>query len=488
MRRSAGFSVSCTRRELLASTGMLAAASWGKETGMDVSEERGPLYAEIAARVRRTPFVDTHEHLVEEESRINWQPSPVLPCNDWALLFSHYLDSDLVVAGMPEADRARLLSPETDLRAKWTLVERWWPLVRYTGYGQALSHSIQTIHGIRDLNGTTVRTLEEKYHAAIRQGFYRRILCDLAGVECCQVNSLERTFMPSTQPLLLMQDIVISNLHTPEAWRANAEPTGVQVASLGDYHRVLDWWFETYGPYAVAVKCGAAYARRLDFEDVPPEKAADPFRKLVHGEPIAPEDRRLVEDHLFWYCVRKATEYGLPVKLHTGYYAGYNSMPMHRLATNPGDITELLRKAPDTKFVLMHICYPFYEEMVAIAKQWRNAYVDMCWAWIVSPDGAQRFLRSMLMAAPRNKVLTFGGDYIPVELVVGHAALARTGITAALTGLVEDGWLSRNAAVEMVEPIMRGNARALFRLDEKEKALRQAPWLSAASPGTPVTE
>ena len=49
----------------------------------------------------RTPFVDTHEHLVEEHSRTEWsKPVPLLPCADWALLFGHYLNSDLRVAGM----------------------------------------------------------------------------------------------------------------------------------------------------------------------------------------------------------------------------------------------------------------------------------------------------------------------------------------------------------------------------------------------------
>ncbi len=31
-------------------------------------------------------------------------------------------------------------------------------------------------------------------------------------------------------------------------------------------------------------------------------------------------------------------------------------------------------------------------------------------------------------------------------------------------------------ALELVEPIMRANARRIFRLDEKEKALSNPPW------------
>jgi len=38
----------------------------------------------------------------------------VVPCDDWSTLFSHYLDSDLVTAGMSEDDLKRFLSPDVD--------------------------------------------------------------------------------------------------------------------------------------------------------------------------------------------------------------------------------------------------------------------------------------------------------------------------------------------------------------------------------------
>jgi len=60
---------------------------------------------------------------------------------------------------------------------------------------------------------------------------------------------------------------------------------------------------------------------------------------------------------------------------------------------------------------------------------------------------------------------------------VGHAALARRGITAALAGLVDEGWLDRQGALALVDPIMRGNARTLFNLERKTAALQSAPWL-----------
>jgi hypothetical protein len=101
----------------------------------------------------------------------------------------------------------------------------------------------------------------------------------------------------------------------------------------------------------------------------------------------------------------------------------------------------------------------------------------MCWAWIISPIASVNFLQQYLVTAPSNKVFTFGGDYIPVEPVLGHATLARRGITQTLTSLVDEGWMKLDSALNLVDPIMRGNARQTFKLEEKARRLRSAPWI-----------
>ena len=119
----------------------------------------------------------------------------------------------------------------------------------------------------------------------------------------------------------------------------------------------------------------------------------------------------------------------------------------------------------------MHICYPYYEELLAVAKHYSNAYIDMCWSWIINPVAAKDFLKKYLVTAPANKILTFGGDYIPVEPVLGHAQIARQGITLALNELVDEGWLSLPDALELVGPLMRENAHQIFNLKEKQRRL-----------------
>jgi predicted TIM-barrel fold metal-dependent hydrolase len=468
-----------SRRDTLQSIGAFgAAAMLGSVDGTPAraSEEassaiaaNGRMNRAIAERVFATPLIDTHEHLPEEKERLTGQGDG----DDWSLLLSHYLDSDLVVAGMPGEVFDRFFSAQTDPADKWRLLEPYWPAVKNTGYGQAVRIAIRRLYDVDDLSAGTVKKVQAGYEATRKAGFYRRILCELGRIESCQVNSLSRPFNESDMPALLMQDISIVGMFAGPNLDGFGKPAGIEVRSLADWHRVIDWWFEKYGKYAVAVKSQNAYSRDIDYEQVPAEKAEGIFKKRLANEPLTDDERKALEDHLFWQAVNTATKHKLPVKLHTGYYAGQNGMPLERLLHNAGSVTDLCRRSPETRFVFMHICYPHYEDLIAAAKHYSNAYVDMCWSWIINPVAAKDFLKKCLVTIPANKILTFGGDYIPVEPVLGHATIARKGIALALSELVEEGWLTQADAMELVDPIMNGNARTIFNLREKTRVLEE---------------
>ena len=118
-----------------------------------------------------------------------------------------------------------------------------------------------------------------------------------------------------------------------DGWSSEAcrKPTGIEVTALSDWHKVIDWWFAKYARFAVAAKSQHAYARGIDHAQVPPEAVEASFKKQLEKQPLTSEEQKALEDHLFWYVVKRATENNLPVKLHTGYLAGENAMPLSRL-------------------------------------------------------------------------------------------------------------------------------------------------------------
>jgi len=447
----------------LAGTGMALGCGSGGRVGSGI--ERG---------VGTTPFVDTHEHLPDEVDRLAGHP---FPCDDWSLLFHDYLGSDLLAAGMPADAHARFFSRELDPLQKWQILEPFWRRVRNTGFGQAARISIRQLYSIDTLEREVIPQLQKAYEDFRQPGFYQKILVDTANIESCQVNTHGLPFHESRQPKLLMQDLSFQNLHIDPDIDELSSPAGIEVRSLADWHEVIHWWFDKYSSYAVAAKSQGAYLRGLNYRRVEPEAAEPLFDRMLGGDRLLAEEKKLVEDHLFWVCVDQATRNRLPVKIHTGYLAGDRLAQFRRIADHGRDIIGLCRRGPETTFVFLHIGYPHWQELIAVAKRFANAYVDMSWAWVIDPVGAREFLVRYLVTAPANKVFTFGGDYSVVECVVGHAVMARQGIVQALTELDEEGWLARHEALALVEPLLRANAREVFRLEEKSRTLSQAPWL-----------
>lgn len=428
---------------------------------------------DLEARVFATPLADVHEHLPDEADRL---AGGVLPCDDWSVLFSHYLDADLRAAGMPLVKRDTFLSTEIDPLQKWKLLEPFWPRLKNTGLGRAVRLSIRELYGIDDLEESVIPRLQSAYESLRKPGMYNKVLVETANIESCQVNSMGEAFHESIQPTLLMQDLSFQAMHVELDFEGLAGPAGIRVRHLYDWHEVIHWWFDTYATYAVAAKSQGAYRRGLDYDKVDASVAAPIFKKVVRRELVSPDEQKQLEDHLFWFCVEEAQRSDLPVKVHTGYLAGEDELPLDRLEHHPSQAAKLCDLSPETRFVFMHIAYPFWAGLIAVAKRYSNAFVDMSWAWILDPVASKEFLKSYLAAAPSSKLFPFGGDYIPVECVVGHAKLARQGIVQALSELADEEWIEREDALNLVEPLLRGNAQRVFRLKKKKKSLSQAPW------------
>lgn len=150
------------------------------------------------------------------------------------------------------------------------------------------------------------------------------------------------------------------------------------------------------------------------------------------------------------------------MKIHLGFLNGNGFPQLPWIYDHVRDVTGIVQAHPRARFVLMHIAWPQQEQLIALAKHQPNVWVDLCWAWILAPLATRDFVERFLTTVPASKLLCFGGDYVTVETVVGHAELARRGLRDALERLVARGWLSGDQALALVPRLMHGNAAALF--------------------------
>ncbi len=417
--------------------------------------------------LNQIPIADTHEHLVEEQDRLN-PGKPIFPA-DISLFFIQYVESDLIVSGMPQSDLDRLKQIDGDPEKKWHLIRKYWPMIRHSGYGQMILNSIRSLYEFDDLNDANWQEINTRIQALPQKGYYKNILQNLCHLDHCQINALDApVYRNTTWPEFFLMDLCVTSLCSDLEPGVIEQIIGRPLKNLDDCIEAIDRSFDEFAAKSVAVKDQSAYRRNLDFDTVSHSEARNCVQYCINKQwNVSKAERKQLEDHLFHYTAAKAAEYKLPYKMHTGYHSGHGTMPLHHLRHNAGDMARICQKHPETDFVFLHITYPHQDEAIALAKHYPNAYIDMCWSWMISPLAAVRFLKEYLLAAPVNKLFAFGGDVSIVELVPGHLELARRGIGQAIGALQSQGWIKSKQADHICQRILLENTRDLYRTDSK---------------------
>jgi hypothetical protein len=223
---------------------------------------------------------------------------------------------------------------------------------------------------------------------------------------------------------------------------------------------------------AVAIKFEAAYLRSLDFAPANESDAARIYANFIKGGTPPDSDYKVLQDYLFRYIAREAGRLGMAVHLHTGggcggyfYMEGSNPLLLDSVFNDP-----TLRK---TNFVMLHGGAGGFEQFVPYLLMKPNAYADFSeQTWMTSPRHIAGSIRFMLEFFP-DKVL-FGTDLYPLTPQVNWEetgyqteTAGRTALAIALTGMIEDGEITRNEASDIARKVMRGNAIRLYRLETK---------------------
>ena len=426
------------------------------------------LYRRILRELEAIPIVDTHEHLQRESELPKGKDVHI------GRFFIHYASCDLVSAGMPQADMTRV---QTDAsltpKDRFKLIEPWYKKAWNTGYCEALRIALRDLYGVEDFSAGTVDDLTAAMQTAIRPGFTRQVF-DKAGIDYALNNPFgpKLIFNPDFGFDCFIVDMVdnFTELHIPEL----AQQSGIDILSLDDYLKVIDFYFERDARSASALKVGRAYDRILLWEDIPKsavEKTFNRFNAFI-GFNDRPERKDLMalEDFILHYLCRKCGEYGLRMKFHTGIQEGNGNVITNSRAAL---MVNLFLKYPKTGFDIYHISYPYQDELVTLAKNFPNVTIDFCWMWVINAAAGRRALSEMLDAVPINKIHGFGGDYIMVEGTYGHAVIARREIARVLCEKVEEGRFGEDYAVEAGRRLLRENAIDNFGLMERREAFRE---------------
>ena len=222
---------------------------------------------------------------------------------------------------------------------------------------------------------------------------------------------------------------------------------------------------------AVAIKFEAAYLRLLNFASPQESEARQIFARYVKGGVPSKSEYIKVQDFLLYAISREAGRLGLAVHFHTGTgCGGYFDIA----GSNPSLLDTLLNEASlrKTNFVLLHGGAGPYTKVAAVLMGKPNVYADFSeQTALISTRALSGVIRDWLEWYPE-KVL-FGTDLSPgtpeadwEENGYVAATRSRDALALALTGMINDGEITHERAVELARSVLRETAIKLYGLKE----------------------
>lgn len=202
----------------------------------------------------------------------------------------------------------------------------------------------------------------------------------------------------------------------------------------------------------VALKNALAYDRDVNFDE-----PAEHLARAAWGKAApSPVERKAFGDFIVDHLCRVAAARDLPVQMHLGTGIIRSSHPL--------GVAGLIERHPRTRFLLMHLAYPWSRDLLGMAFVYRNIWLDLTWSFLLSPSHFKLALHEAIEVLPNESRMMLGGDNWHVEETYGAMQTARRLIAEVLEEKRAGGYFSRITAERLARRILHDNARDFFKL------------------------
>ena len=422
---------------------------------------------DLFVHIQKQPLVDTHEHLRKEPEWVEKGPDILQD------LFGNYVPADLKTAGASPEALKNLMDPSGDLTTRFEAIRPAWEATQFTGYGEAVRLVASEFYGLEELTADGLSDAQQILQGFRQSGQRYDILKNRANLDHIQTDDFCWACLPDASgPDFFTYDLSWAGFCNGSI---NVEDirseTSIEVTNLETLREATAAIFANHAGCAIAVKAQHAYNRTLFWHEQSDADAGKALAATLEDR-ATPEDQLCLGDWCWARGVELAIAHNLPFKIHTGYYAGNDRMPVDRIRA--GNMCALLARYPEARFVLMHIAYPYSQELIALAKHYPNVWVDLCWAWSIDPFSSADFVRRSIHTVPANKLFGFGGDTSWPTSSAAYAIQMRTWFTRALEAEVNDGLMTEKQAMRLATRIMYDNAYDCFDIEGTRQAIADA--------------
>ena len=423
--------------------------------------------------INNLEIIDTHEHLPGKEQEREKDTDII---KEYLI---HYFSRDLMSAGLSKKDYQRITEQKLPILEKWKIIEPYWEISRYTGYGRALDISARDIYGVEKIDSSTIEELNDRFQKTLKPGHFKKILKDRCKIKTSLliINTLSEKYDPQEDrsiycdrdyfsPVYTLSGIIMPLLRK-DIERIEDE-SEIKITSFSRYLEATEVLIDkAYKLGAVALKNGLAYFRTLKYERVSKAEAEEEFGnifKTAHyfdgcANPVF--TGKAFQDYMFHFILDIANRKNMIVQIHTGFFEGSGNYISNG---NPELLVNLFLEYPNVVFDIFHISYPYQNILTVLAKNFPNVYIDMTFAHLVSPYSSVNSLLEFIDTVPLNKIAAFGGDYEFIDGVYGHLKLAQENVAKVLSIKVEEGLFDVDKAKKVARMLFYDNPKNIFRL------------------------
>lgn len=413
-------------------------------------------YDKLIEYQRALKKIDTHEHIVPEQMAMRANT------DIFDILLTPYNCDSVLSCGCSEEDWRQIMDKSAPFEKRWHKLSEHIEQIYHTAFFRATRRAFAAQYNVTEFNADNLRRADDALKREIASEHYGAYM-RAHNIEAILTFNGYDSVAYHTDPHILCVPTVSDLLPRRAADIARLEAaSGVRADGIDNMANAVDALFEQYRALGVrAVKFGSAYRRKLDY--APPkrliaEKQLDMIQNAYeNGDSkrcAAPQacrdysELKALDDYLTDHIMRLCRKHGLPVVFHTAMHAWNENDPERAHARY---LTNLIRRYPDVRFVLLHAGAPFFEEAVLLARYYANVYIDMTWFHIISPDLAQSAVRRLLELVPLNKVFAFGGDYCYIQSIAGHLEIAMENYARVFGNAIDSREMRYGEAARILE-------------------------------------
>ena len=416
--------------------------------------------------IQEHPIVDVHEHHMPETLLARDVGLLDLLTNSyagWAKERPYRLPGEIAAEPLKEPP------PRSVGGELWTEVKPYLEQHGSTAFVRNLLEAIVEIYESPDgmITPDTVASLDAEIRRRHRDSGWVPELLRRAGIEAIVTDPFSNPLLDASESLgpnyaSVMRINAFALGWHPESRDHNGNSAhelalrlGRSVDSFDDFLDALEYVVDTLGErHQLGLKNALAYDRGLDF-DPPDEKLA----RVAWGNPNpSSQERKAFGDLVVDRFCRLAGERDIPVQVHTGSGLLHKSQPIQ--------LAGLVGRHPGTRFLLMHLGYPWGEDILGLGFIHRNVWLDLTWSWLISPSFFVRTFHEAIEVLPDESRMMIGGDNWHAEESYGAFRRARSLIGDVLAEKVDTGYFSEGDAKRLGRKILHDNGARFFGVTE----------------------